>query len=162
MNTVPLQLSMLLLTAGAGVGVTAWAARRSLVPRSAAIASASATAEAVVVGEDSTVLRPWARRAPFRRSRQPSAVRYDAQALLAPMNAPAAPTPPRPTLWLRGLVWGQTPAAIIEGVPGTDGPRLIRAGDSVGPLRVRSISATQVVVSGLDTTWRLVLPRSMP
>jgi len=162
MNSLAFQLSALILAASVGIGATAWAARRPLAPEPAPVAQEPTVTDALGVRDDSNATRTWARRAPFRRTRQTSSVRYDAPALAALLTTPTTPIPPRPTLWLRGLVWGHAPAAIIEGAPGTDGPRLVRVGDSVGPLRVRSISATHVVVAGLDTTWRLVLSRDIP
>lgn len=102
----------------------------------------------------------WAERAPFRRDRRPSAVGYDARRLLAAASAAAAP--PRPQLLLRGVVGGTEPAAIVEGLPGSDGPRVVRVGERLGELMVRRIAASRVVISGMDTAWSLELPRTDP
>jgi hypothetical protein len=56
-----------------------------------------------------------------------------------------------------GIVWGREPAAVIEGLPGVEGPRVVRRGDNVGALRVRDIVQDRVIVVGLDTTWTLKL-----
>lgn len=102
----------------------------------------------------------WTERAPFRRDRRLSAVEYDARRALIAASAP--PSAPKPQLVLRGLVGGSDPAAIVEGLPGTDGPRVVRAGERMGELTVRRIAAARVVISGMDTTWSLELPKRDP
>lgn len=93
-------------------------------------------------------------RAPFRLARRPSVVPYDPEA--APrIDAPAAPAPPKPTLVLTGIVWGSDPLAVLEGVPGTEGPRVVRKGDVAGGLRVMRMARDKVWISGFDTTWAL-------
>lgn|GEM_PF-3411072 len=94
--------------------------------------------------------------APFRASRTPATRRYD------PLNNdPALPTeppaPPKPLLRLSGIVWGERPSAVIEGLPGASGPRVVRSGDVVGELRVRRVAREQVIVAGLDTLWVLLV-----
>jgi hypothetical protein len=96
-------------------------------------------------------------RDPFRLSRQPAAVAYDPLRL-----AQQAASPPKPPLVLVGLVVGNSPAAIIDGLPGVDGARVVRAGEIVGPLRVRRIERDRVVVTGMDTVWTLMLRRPWP
>jgi hypothetical protein len=56
---------------------------------------------------------------------------------------------------LTGIVWEREPAAVIEGLPGSNGPRVVRARETVGPLRVRRIEREQVLITGLDTMWTL-------
>jgi hypothetical protein len=60
-------------------------------------------------------------------------------------------------LVLSGIVWGSTPAAAIEGIPGVDGSRLLSKGDTIAGLQLRRISRTGVVVAGFDTTWALTI-----
>lgn len=92
--------------------------------------------------------------APFRMSRRATSVPYHpARAVL-----PAGPVLPRPTLSLRGILWGSRPAAAIEGVPGVSGDRLFTVGDTLGGLRIRRIERTRVTITGFDTTWVLLLP----
>ena len=69
--------------------------------------------------------------------------------------APAA----RPTLVLDGIVWdgGASPTALLEGLPGVDGPRVVRKGDIVGDLRVKDIRWDRVVIGGPDTLWTLTV-----
>lgn len=96
------------------------------------------------------------RRDPFRPERAPSAVPYsptDPESEGMAMEA----SPPKPVLVLTGIVWGAEPAAIVEGLPETNGARLVHAGEVVGALKVRRITPDQVLMSGLDTTWNLTV-----
>ena len=90
---------------------------------------------------------------PFRLSRRPALVQYD------PLRAQEqlAPPAPKPVLQLAGIVWegGTDPVAVVEGLPGTDGPRVVRVGDVVAGLRVQRISRDNVRIEGADTTWVL-------
>jgi hypothetical protein len=91
---------------------------------------------------------------PFRAGRRPPEVRYDPSSEgQAPLPIP--PAAPKPALMLSGLVWGPEPTAIIEGLPGLEGPRVVRRLDRVGELSVRKIERDRVIISGLDTTWTL-------
>jgi hypothetical protein len=94
-------------------------------------------------------------RDPFRVARRPAAVLYDAVRLAQP----ALPPTPKPLLVLVGIVWdnGRDPTALVEGLPGTDGPRPVRDGETVRGLRVRTIKPDRVVITGLDTTWTLTV-----
>lgn len=93
-------------------------------------------------------------RTPFRAGRAPAAVRYDPEGPKAPVATPSA-GPVRPSLVLTGIIWEEEPAAVVEGLPGTDGPRVVRPNDVIGSLRVRRIGQQQVVIGGEDTTWTL-------
>ncbi len=94
-------------------------------------------------------------RNPFRLTRRPATVPYDA----ARPAQPAMPPAPKPVLTLVGVVWdkGRDPSALIDGLPGVDGPRPVRRGDVIGGLRVKGINPDRVVISGLDTTWTLMV-----
>jgi hypothetical protein len=87
---------------------------------------------------------------PFRLDRHPASVAYrpDLEGVAPP------PKPPKPALALAGLV-GE--AALIDGVPGRSGTAIVRAGDTLGGLRIRRIGRDTVLISGADTTWRLTL-----
>jgi hypothetical protein len=91
----------------------------------------------------------------FRADRRPTAVAYDPER----GANPASPTPvlSRPTLALTGLVWGPAPEAVIEGLPGTGGPRILRPGEVVAGLRLIRMTPTEVVIVGMDTTWTLTV-----
>ena len=93
----------------------------------------------------------------FQRYREPpSVIQNPMQAQTAVQQAPA---PPKPRLVLRGIIGGPPWNAVLQGVPGRDGDVLVRSGDSVGGLKVRSISALGATIRGLDTAWNLKLSR---
>jgi hypothetical protein len=94
-------------------------------------------------------------RDPFRLARRPAPVTYDPVRLAQPAVAP----PQKPVLLLAGIVWdgGRDPAALIDGFPGVNGPLAVRQGESIGGLRVKRIAADRVVITGLDTTWTLMV-----
>lgn len=95
-------------------------------------------------------------RDPFRADRAPSPVGFSLDPV-DPSYAP--PAPPKPVLLLTGIVWGAEPSAIIEGVPGLEGSRLMRQGDVAGGIKIRRITTSQVFLSGMDTTWTLSVRR---
>lgn len=99
------------------------------------------------------------RRDPFRLGRAPAPVPYDpARGDQPPELAPAIQ---RPTLALTGLVWGgaSKSGALIEGLPGVVGSRLLQVGDTIGGIRVQRIGVAEVVLAGLDTMWTLQVRR---
>jgi hypothetical protein len=91
----------------------------------------------------------------FRVARRPAAVAYDPQA----GSQPEQPALPRPTLSLLGIVWdgGRDPTALVEGLPGIEGSRVVRRGEHLGDLRIRTIAPNHVIVLGPDTTWILTV-----
>ncbi len=92
---------------------------------------------------------------PFRVAHRPSDILYDPVRLAQP----ASPPVPKPALALVGIVWdtGRDPTALVEGLPGVDGPRPVRQGETIAGLRVRTIKPDRVVITGLDTTWTLTV-----
>jgi hypothetical protein len=92
-------------------------------------------------------------RDPFRIMRRPAPVAYDPLRI----GQPEAPSPPKPVLLLVGIVWdgGKDPTALLEGLPATDGPRVVRSGETVGGLRVKQVGRERVVIVGMDTVWAL-------
>jgi hypothetical protein len=88
-------------------------------------------------------------RDPFRPSHRPASVAFD------PNPAPPTPPPPKPSLLVTGILWGREPSAVLEGLPGVDGARLMRVGEHVAGFRIRRITPKQVTVTGMDTTWVL-------
>lgn len=90
-------------------------------------------------------------RDPFRIGRRPLLPPYDPQRLAQQLAPPA----PRPTLMLVGVVNGSEPSAVIEGLPGVEGSRVVRVGDVVAGLQVKKITSGRVVIVGMDTTWVL-------
>jgi hypothetical protein len=47
------------------------------------------------------------------------------------------------------------PLAVVEGLPGVDGSRVMRIGDQVAGLKLRQIGHNRAVIVGMDTTWVL-------
>lgn len=82
--------------------------------------------------------------------------------LAAPPAQVAArpPAAPKPRLVLQGLVGGPPWDAIVQGLPGHDGSYVVRAGDSVGGLKIRSVRRDGATIRGMDTTWVLTLGRT--
>jgi hypothetical protein len=97
---------------------------------------------------------------PFRLTREPSAVPYDAN---GDVVVAAQATPAKPPLALSGIV-GPPWVAVLEGVPGRTGSVLAKAGDTLARpplvlLVVHRIWRDTVVVRGADTTWTLTVYR---
>jgi len=93
---------------------------------------------------------------PFRVDHQPSSVAYR-PALEGVAPPPPVPKPPKPRLLLAGIIGGPPWEALLDSVPGRDGSVLVRKGDTLGGLRVRSIGRDTVIVQGVDSTWRLIV-----
>lgn len=91
---------------------------------------------------------------PFRLDRS-VANRPDRRLVAAAGDNLAAPSDAAPKL--TGVVWGQVPVAIVEGLPGAEGPILLRLGDQRFGVRVGRILPTGVVLVAKDTTWHLHL-----
>jgi hypothetical protein len=93
---------------------------------------------------------------PFRIDHHPSAVAYrpELEGIAPP---PAAPKPAKPRLTLAGIVGGPPWAALLDSVPGHEGSVLVRKGDTLGDLKIRSIHRDTVIVQGADTVWKLVV-----
>jgi hypothetical protein len=97
---------------------------------------------------------------PFRADRHPSATAFE------PSRAEGAPPLPpsraRPNIMVAGVLLGGTPAVILEGLPGTEGSRLLTVGDRVGEIVVRAITGDRVVVANADTSWTLFVRGRTP
>jgi len=89
----------------------------------------------------------------FRVGRRPAGIIYDP----ARGAAPLPDGPPKPQLVLTGVVWGDEPEAVVEGLPTTSGPRVVRVGDAVGGVTIRRIDPARLVAAGFDTTWTLTV-----
>lgn len=99
-----------------------------------------------------SLARAAAARDVFRAARRPAAIAYDPQRAAAPVEAKQ---PPKPVLALIGLVGGDKATAVIEGLPGIEGARVVRVGDVVSGIRVMRIGADHVRLVGMDTVWVL-------
>jgi hypothetical protein len=94
---------------------------------------------------------------PFRRNRLAPAKAYDGVQIEAARSAPPPAPIVRPVLILSGILWGAEPEALVDGIPGSDGSRLMHRGDSVAGIRLRSLTRDHVVLAGMDTTWTLFI-----
>ena len=94
---------------------------------------------------------------PFRPARRPSPIAYRPELEGAP---PPPPRVPRPALGISGIIGGPPWSAVLEGVPGRDAGAVVRAGDTLGGLKVRAVKRDTVVITGMDTTWRLIVRRA--
>jgi hypothetical protein len=151
--TTDLRLPLLvvgLLGVTASVRIAAGPIARIRLPRSPAYDSSvqAAGSGSRVAAESVTAI---VSRDPFRIGRRPTLPAYDPQRLAEQL----APPPPKPTLILVGVVNGTEPSAVIEGLPGVEGSRVVRVGDVVAGLQVKKITNGRVVIAGMDTTWVL-------
>ena len=92
----------------------------------------------------------------FRADRSAATVRYGST---LPPDDLAARNRSLPALELTGIVWARVPAAVLEGLPGSMGARVVQAGEQYGGLVVHNITRDTVWVAGPDTTWTLTLRR---
>jgi hypothetical protein len=97
---------------------------------------------------------------PFRITREPSPLPFRPFGDRVAQSQPVPPSPPKPMLLLRGIVGGPPWEALIEGLPGKNGTVVVRSGEKLGDLVIRTIKKDTVVVQGMDTTWRLVMVRT--
>lgn len=94
------------------------------------------------------------RRNLFRASRSATLTRYsEAPARPAPSQVPQRP--PKPVIAVTGIVGGPVWAAVLEGLPGLEGSRVLTAGDSAAGIRVLRITRFMVTLRGFDTVWNL-------
>lgn len=92
-------------------------------------------------------------RDPFRMSRKPSPIAYDPLRVGEQMEPPR----PKPALSLLGLITGTEKTAVIRGLPGIEGPWVVREGDRIAGIVVKAISSNDIRLVGFDTTWVLRL-----
>lgn len=92
-------------------------------------------------------------RDPFRIGRRPALPAYDPLRVADQLAAP--PSPPRPALVLVGVLHGNPPSAVIEGLPGVEGARVVRPGDVIAGLAIKQLGGGRVTIAGMDTTWVL-------
>lgn len=94
-------------------------------------------------------------RNPFRAHRSPASARYSVAAATG-LGGPPTPPLQRPTLFLSGVLLGDEPVALIDGLPGFEHTRAVRLGETVAGYRLRELSADRAIIAGPDTTF--VLP----
>lgn len=93
----------------------------------------------------------------FRLANAPSPLRY-APGSGGVVNVSIAVA--RPQLAVRAIIGGPPWQAMLDGAPG--GQTIVRNGQVVGALTVRSVGRDTVIVQGMDTTWKLTLHGSRP
>lgn len=155
-----LRLAVLAASSGALLSLPAgwWVLTRPLLPASQAaslphqVPTATAAPNPAAVDSVTSVATA---RAPFRASRRVPTLRFDAR--VSPVALAASPSPPRPVLSVTGILWGPVPSAIVDGIPGVEGGRVVRAGDTINGVSVRSITRERVIARGYDTTWNLTV-----
>jgi hypothetical protein len=160
-RTRPIEMALwALAVVAAGATVVGWRAATAGPPRDARSAVPAAHGDPAV---DSEGLRTMAAQVaatdPFRLDRHPSSVPY--RPGIEYVAPPAAP--PKPALVLKGTVGADQSrgwAAMIDGVPGHDGTAVLRMGDTLGGLRIKRVGRDTVVVTGMDTTWKLTVRRA--
>ena len=143
-------LVVALLGVTASVRIAAGPIARVSVPSSLAYDSSTQTPSSASRIEAESVAAIVSRD-PFRIGRRPVLPAYDPLRLAEQL----APPPPKPALILVGVVNGNAPSAVIEGLPGVEGSRVVRVGDVVAGLQIKKITKGQVVIAGMDTTWVL-------
>ncbi|HEX2778572.1 MAG TPA: hypothetical protein VHM30_03665 [Gemmatimonadaceae bacterium] len=146
-------------TATLAASATAW--RKVARPQQSATGAISEGADTLreldaarIAADNETVIESD----PFRASRNPSPLAFGAAGDVAPMPA-VAPRPPRAALAVTGII-GPPWEAVLEGVPGRGGAVVVRAGDTLGELKVVRVQRDTVVVQGSDTSWRLTVRRA--
>jgi hypothetical protein len=145
-----------IIAAGAAAGV--WAATVPITQegRMDAVRTPAGRATAHRPDAADSLVANAFRRPLFRPGRRPAAIGFDpAHSEAASSGESAAPPVERPSLSLSGIVWGDEPMAIVEGMPGTEGSTVLRRGDTSNGIRVTRVERTRVVLVGRDTTWAL-------
>ena len=94
---------------------------------------------------------------PFRAARRPSPIEYLPDLEGAP---PPPPRAPRPALAISGIIGGPPWSAVLEGVPGREAGAVVHPGDTLGGVRVHAVKRDTLVITGMDTTWRLIVRRA--
>lgn len=141
---------------GAITMVTARAPRAELHGEvTAAKPRATSTASMMRDIEDAAVSLPETD--PFRAARRPSPIAYAPDRVGGP---PPPPRAPRPGLSVSGIIGGPPWSAVLEGIPGQQRSTVLHPGDTLGGLRIRAVRRDTVVITGLDTTWRLSVRRT--
>ena len=95
-----------------------------------------------------------AARSPFRADRRASRTEFRPERVVEP-QVPVVTASPKPLLHVSGVVSGEQPAAIVEGIPGAEGSVVLRLGDAAAGIEATSIGRDTVVLAGLDTIWKL-------
>jgi hypothetical protein len=145
---------------GGALAFAAVAALGARAPRAEAAGATSFMAAAAMpahVSDADASLASLVATDPFRAARHASPLAYKPELEGAP---PPPPRPPRPALAVSGIIGGPPWSAVLEGVPGREQGAVVRGGDTLGGLKVRAVKRDTVVITGMDTTWRLIVRRA--
>jgi len=138
-------------------------ARRDRVPAAgAAVPSAEATPHAPGGGAQASS-SPGLN--PFRWDHQVSATRYvrdEPPAVAAVPEQTESPEDAAPTWRLTGVLWGDPPLALLEGVPGHQGPGIFGIGDQVEGAIVTVIWPDSVLLRRGTHAWVYALEAGPP
>lgn len=91
----------------------------------------------------------------FRLDRHPSRSTLGPPAIALPSAGIASPL----HLELSGISGGPPWRAIVSGIPGHDGGMVVKAGDSLGGIRVRTIRRDTMIVQMNDSTMTFILKK---
>ncbi|HVS59775.1 MAG TPA: hypothetical protein VHE82_03665 [Gemmatimonadaceae bacterium] len=91
----------------------------------------------------------------FRLDRHPSRLGLGSPAIALPPVGIATPF----RLELSGVSGGPPWRAIVSGIPGHDGGVVVKAGDTLGGIRVRTIRRDTMIVQMKDSTMTFILKR---
>ncbi len=119
----------------------------------------AAPAEVPISVNGDSVASRIAARNPFRAHRTPAAARYTADFAA---GAPQPVRPAQPAVTLAGIVLGAEPAALLDGLPGVEGTRVLHLGETVGGYTLRSLTTDRAVVVARDTTLILTMRNRLP
>ena len=151
------------ITVVAGWGATAAAvAPQTAAPTFGSAVPVLAALDSVTALRPDSLARHIAGRNPFRVSRSAALVAFRVGGDQPPPVPATPPPPPRPSLALAGVIMGNESAALIDGLPGVDGTRVLRVGERVGGYELRSVTSESAVVAGPDTVWTLRVRSRFP
>lgn len=159
MKVPPLTDSLLILAAV--VSATLALARSRDVPLvTKAIAQGAAPVHSTPPRREATPRTPPVR-SPFRLDGRIPSRRYGE----APVDLPLEETRPQATVYavvVKALVGGPPWSAVLGGLPGEAGERVVRVGDRHGPVLIDRVGGDGVRLVTSDTSWVVRLPERQP
>jgi hypothetical protein len=155
MERVMSTTSWIVTVAGIGAAMTATAAKVGVKRPPAIAVPAQVIVPAVPRANGDSLTTRIVSHDVFRSVRRPTAVPFE------PVGVDVQPedAPDKPRLRLLGVVVGDGQRALIEGIPGTTGARLLSLNDTAGGLRLTAITRRGARLTGMDTTWTLSIDR---
>lgn len=144
-----------------GVVAVAWAATAKLptVPDAATPVAITPMGDAPTAYEVDSLKELVVAHDVFRKTRSKPRAVYDPHSTRE-QNMMPYDDMPKPNLRLVGFVEAPNPTALLEGLPERPGACVVREGEVVGGLLIKSIRDGRVEVVGMDTVWALTLSES--